>query len=731
LITNSSEMNALDKKSIDSFLRVAGGLSNSSDDNDATLTESNPDDSSNDNSIVKQAIKEGENLRLILRSNGQNFPAKDNTADENNPEYVVCLAHHAPSDQFILFSFSASTMPCRLIRYNRDGKVIQSGVIKNKLCWSEIDAAALAAAVNKCHEGNAAYFGTASDLQRSDPDGLRREDGEDAWLASEYLRLVPRVGYDEGEDEEVLADCEDEAGDSEAEKEEYEAIRSVILKELLNTDGEDDVEVRFQHPDPNFLLPLSRSISKELKRWRYLRIHHLPFRSEWPKLQSPSEWEKEELISRGEGEQMSAQEKEDFDKIVFGRSAQVEKSVNHCRSSMKMMESLLRSLSEESNSAKLPSISCVLGKEIVSSIALLRHMQQENPMDWIKYHVAFADFDQNCGDLLDHNKGSLLAWLESSTTDSESKQPTIDGDKYEFEELDDVEDVAGRLYDMWHEEDEALLGALGRVVTAVEQLLKAGEQHSFESVTDCIKSEQAFVSSLQMNSKRVTEINAARLVKLINGRLSDDNEEEREGEPWLRDATLPLWTNHNLESHLSFGWYMPEDKHSSGMSFVVDQKGLMTCLRDLMNALVKSGINSFRVESHRRLQRDVEFEGWWEREVDPIVDSTLKMIEDFLAIGDLHNASIAILCCLGVFCDGEMLGLVRTKIKAKYIDNSEQEKFINPKFQEVWRKCDAVAIKVALAYFDTKHSQNQGGSHWFFNALKSGVLYSPSITSGK
>eukprot|EP00984_Skeletonema_dohrnii_P011040 scaffold4384_cov100-Skeletonema_dohrnii-CCMP3373.AAC.2 len=562
-------------------------------------------------------------------------------------------------------------MPCRLIRYDRDGKVIQSDVIKNKLCWSEIDAAALVAAVNKCHEGNAAYFGTASDLQRSDPDGLRREDGEDAWLASEYLRLVPRVGYDEGEDEEVLADDgEDEVEDSAAEKEEYKAIREVILTELLNadTDGGDDVEVRFQHPDPNFLLPLSRSISKELKRWRYLRRNHFPFRSEWPKLQSPSEWQKEELNSRGEGEQMSAQEKEDFDKIVLGRSAQVEKSVEHCQIAMKSMAIMLRTLSEESNSAKLPSISCVLGKEIVSSIALLRHMQQENPMDWIKYHVAFEDFDQNCGELLDHNKGSLLAWLENSTTDSESKQPTIDEERYEFyefEELDDVEDVAARLYYMWCEEDEVLLGALGRVITAVEQYLKAGEQLFPDSVFDCIESEQAFVSSLQMNSKRVNGINAARLVKLINGRLSDDNEKEREGEPWLRDATLPLWTTHNLESHLSFGWYMPEDKHSFGMSFVVDHNGIMTCLRDLMNALVKSGINSFRVD--RRLESDVEFEGWWEREVDPIVDSNLKIIEDFLATGDLHNASIAILCCLGVFCDGEMLGMVRTKIKAKYM----------------------------------------------------------------
>ena len=727
-------MNALDNKSIDSLLRVAGGLSKSSSDtNDATTARSNPVDSAKDNSIIKQAIKEGENIRLILRSSGQNFPAKDNTADENNPEYVVCLAHHAPSDQFILFSFSAFTMPSRLIRYDRDGKVIQSDVIKNKLCWSEIDAAALVAAVNKCHEGNAAYFDNASDLQRSDPDGVRRVDGEDAWLAAEYLRLVPSFGCDEGEDEEVLSDCEDEAEDSAAEKEEYDAIRKVILTELLNTDtdgGEGDVEVRFQHPDPNFLLPLSRSISKELKRWRYLRRNHVPLRSEWPKLPSPSEWEKEDVNSRGEGDQMSAQEKEDFDKIVLGRSAQVEKSVKHCQIYMDSMGIMLRILSEKNNS---PSISCVLGKEIVSSVALLRHMQQENPMDWIKYHVAFADFEQNSYELLADSKKSLIDWLESTEPESESKQPTIDGEKYEFdEELDGVCDIAGRLYDLWDEEDEALLGALGRVVTAVEQHLKAGEQHSFESVTDCIKSEQAFVSSLQMNSKRVTEMNAARLVKLMKESLSDDDDESEDKQDeasWLRATTLPPWTTHNLESHLSFGWYMLEDKHSSGMSFVVDQNGLMTCLRDQINALVTSRPPSFRGESYRRMEREVEFEFWWKREVDPIVDSTLKIIEDFLATGDLHNASIAILCCLGVFCDGEMLGIVRTK----YDNDGEldHEKFIIPKFQEVWRKCDAVIIKVALAYFDTKHSQNQGGSHWFFNALKSGALYSPSNPSGK
>ena len=152
-------MNALDKKSIDSFLRVAGGLSKSSSGtNAATKAGSNPDDSAKGASRIERAVKEGENLRLILRANGHEFPANNNTADENNPEYVVCLAHHAPSDQFILFAFNSTTMPCRLIRYDRDGQVIQNDAIKNKLSWSEIDAATLVAAVNKCHEGNAAYF---------------------------------------------------------------------------------------------------------------------------------------------------------------------------------------------------------------------------------------------------------------------------------------------------------------------------------------------------------------------------------------------------------------------------------------------------------------------------------------------------------------------------------------------------------------------------------------------
>jgi hypothetical protein len=227
-------MDSLDKKSIDSFLRVTGGLSKSStankkngndddeNNNAAAAVRNDPvDDATNDMSRIQQAVKEGENIRLILRSNGHQFPSNNNVAaaHDNNPAYVVCLAHHAPSDQFILFTFNATTMPCQLIRYNRDGIVIESDVIKRKLAWSEIDAAALVAAVNKCQE-SCDYFNTASTIQSdggdASADNMDLEDGNDddnSYLAGECLRLVRCFGNDEEDDEEMFHSTEDEDED--------------------------------------------------------------------------------------------------------------------------------------------------------------------------------------------------------------------------------------------------------------------------------------------------------------------------------------------------------------------------------------------------------------------------------------------------------------------------------------------------------------------------------------
>jgi hypothetical protein len=138
--------------------------------------------------------------------------------DRSNPQ-PYC---DAPSDQFILFAFNSTTMPCQFIRYNRDGKVIESDVIKRKLAWSEIDAAALVAAVNKCQE-SCSYFNTASKMQldgghASAVDSMDVEDGYDdddnSYLAGECLRLVPSFGDDEEEDdEEMLHFSEDEDED--------------------------------------------------------------------------------------------------------------------------------------------------------------------------------------------------------------------------------------------------------------------------------------------------------------------------------------------------------------------------------------------------------------------------------------------------------------------------------------------------------------------------------------
>ena len=684
-------MNSLDNKSIDSFLHVTGSLSNSSSGNISSTTGSNPHDSAEvDTSRIEPALKESKNIRLILRSNGHEFPAKKSTnavADDNNPAYLVCLAHHVPSDQFILFVFNSTTMPCRLIRYDRDGNVIEKKK-KKSLYFNAIDAAALVAAVNTCHEGNDAYFGSTCTID------------DDDYSPGECLRLVPSTK------------------DSETDTEDYEAIRKVILTELLCTDRGDD-GLQFQHPDPNFLLPLSRSISEELKCWRYLRQYHLTYRTGWPELPSRSEWEK--AIREEVGQRMSAKEKEVFDRIVQGRSVQVEKSVQKCLSSMKKMESFLRTLSGESNSATISSISYLLGKEIVASLALLRHRQQMNPNDWVNFHHTLESDGQDS-----YQYAMFLGtWLENtnnapqSTNNSDGENCRYDAEIYTFDAGDGVNEVVHRLHGLWAAEEEALLEALGRVVTTVEHCLTPGNEQCFESVFDCIKSEQEFVSSLQMNSKRVTEMNAARLVELT----SDGDEELKNETSWLRDATWPTWTSRDLEAHLSFGWYMLESENSSGLTFVVDHKGLMTCLRDQRDIRVTSTPS----QSIRRR----EFERWWEIYVDPIVNITLKAIERLLAIGDLLNSSIAILCLLGVFCDGALLGKVRIKWYNYDVEKDDNETFIIPKFQEVWRKCDALATKVALAYFETERSHRQIGSDWFFHALQSGLVYSPKNASGK
>eukprot|EP00984_Skeletonema_dohrnii_P006843 scaffold2435_cov92-Skeletonema_dohrnii-CCMP3373.AAC.7 len=681
-------MNALDKKSIDSFLRVAGGLSKSSDDNDATSVESNPVDSANDNSIIKQAVKEGENLRLILRANGHEFPANDNnTADENNPEYVVCLAHHAPSDQFILFSFSATTMPCRLIRCDRDGKVIKSG---SALCWSEIDAAALVAAVNKCHEGNAAFFDRAA-CTASDAKGR-----------GECLRLVHMNHGAKGSDEE-MSDSEEEDEDSEEEDEkEYEAIRSVILTELLSNGPKG---ANFHHPDPSFLLPLSRSISKELKRWRYM-CNHAPSRSEWPKLPSPSEWDAASVDN--DDDELSGVEKVEFDNIVSKRNSQFRKSVKYCQDAMEKMTSLLCKIAERGDDS---ASTYELGKEGIVSLTTLEFMNQQHAESWPDYHDVFEEIDQTCYEASNEIKNYLMTW------DSDSGGISEESDEEESaEEEDTYIKVATKLVNAWIKEDKALLKALSNAVTTIDQSLRS-EQQSLQSAIDSIKAELDSISSLKKEAARTTRFNTLRFVKLWNNSCPVDAEEE----PGVRLAPLmPQWTELSLEQHLSFGWWASEHEDSSVMNFVIDIAGLTAYLNRCI-----TDVTDF---STSRSQK--KFDSVWAKKLQPAINSTLESIKTFLELGDLRNASIVSACCLGVFCDGAIIGAVGHWYEHNddYREHETSDN-VTSKFQKLWRKYDPYVAAIALAYFDIESPKREAGSHWFFDALQSGLVYAPCDSS--
>ena len=389
-------MDCLDKKSIDSFLRVAGGLAkssfhSSSEKNGAAPAGSNPVDAVKDMSVIERAVKEGENIRLILRSSGHEFPAKDNTTHDNNPAYVVCLAHHVPSDQFILFVFNASTMPCQLIRFDRDGNVVESYVIRNRMCWNAIDAAVLVAAVNKCHEGNAAYFDNASG-----PSTDKRR--------GECVRLV-NMKYDaDGTDVKMRSSGGEEDEDSDEEdidEDEFEVIRALILTELLR-DGSS--WANFHHPDPNFLLPLAESISKELYNWRYM-CNHIPSRSEWPKLPSHSEWQ----AANAEG--ASASEREELDEISLGRNSQFGKSVEYCQNAIEKMKSLLCKIAERgTDSASIYE----LGKEGILSLTTLEFMNQRHADTWPDYHEVFEEIEQTCFEASTQIKEYLMTWKSAS-----------------------------------------------------------------------------------------------------------------------------------------------------------------------------------------------------------------------------------------------------------------------------------------------------------------------------
>lgn len=705
---------------------------------------------------------EEEKIRLILRSNGQPFPS--NTED-SDPSYVVCLAHHVDKDLFILLAFNATTMPCRLVRFNRDGEVVESNTETNKFTWSKVDAALMVAAVNKCRDSGCAYFVTDAtesgcsnncsnersmgtvNMKSEEANGDdmcdegRGDEASDTCLREKYMSfgegdclcLVPMnqrvkvtLNYASDEQEEMCDEedsdyelSDDELSDDEGytdkvEMKEYKAIRSVILNELLGN-GAGGVN-NFRHPDPNFLLPLSRSISKELKRWRYL-CNHVPAKSDWPDLPSVSESERDEMINEKDEDEdddkMSDQEKREFDEIVSKRNSPIAESVEHCQSCMMKMESLLRTLTETNNPTVISYSSYELCKEGVAALATLEHMQQNYPIRWLDCHETLRDLETTCYDASDNIKDSLMTWLDEQ---EEEKEDTV-----EMEEDDGYSDVAKKLVDVWLKDDKTLLKTLSNVVTTIEQCIQAGQQ-SLQKALDCIESEYATVSLLKKDSERITELNVARLVKLWNMPWSDDEEEVvvEEEQTWHQDALSPGWSKDDLESHLSFGWCISEHEESLVMSFIVDHVTLTTSLTKCLTSTNGSGLMSSQSQ----------FNSFWSKKIQPIIDNTVGSIESFLESGDIRNASIMLICCLRVFCDKDIWLNVRSRYN-DYDGSSVSNEVTTSKFLEACRTYDSYAVKVALAYFDTEFPQREAGGHFFLDALRSGFMYAPYDASGK
>lgn len=224
---------------------------------------------------IGRYIKEGnEHVRLILRSGGCDpftSTASSNT-QSRKPPLIVALAHHVTTDTFLLFALSPHTVPCRLARFDRDGEAMEkkSEDFKSAFSWSDVDITALVTAVERVERDSSGYF-----WKRSDAAGDINYDPTTHELA-ECLRLVPR-GIESTNDNKQNNDNSDA-------EDERKSIRSIIVNEIFSSENDG---IKLHHPDPNFMMPLAKSLSSELEKWRTLCIK-LPSFEFWPELNPPS-----------------------------------------------------------------------------------------------------------------------------------------------------------------------------------------------------------------------------------------------------------------------------------------------------------------------------------------------------------------------------------------------------------------------------------------------------------
>ncbi|KAL7549359.1 hypothetical protein ACHAWF_012630, partial [Thalassiosira exigua] len=653
----------------------------------------------------------GNDIRLILRFKGDvfPFPASD---EESKPPLVVGLAHHRTANEFILFSFTSLTMPCRLARFDRDGQAISKEEEETNApyLWSESDAEVLVAAVNRCHESGCRYFERNVDVA---PPSQRYQ--------RDHIRLVPKTEHSDESDCDGTEERSDDVDDEEQEStdgtvgEEAKAIRTLIVNELL--DSQLIGGIKFHNPDTNFMHPLALSISRELEQWRNLS-QIAPELSDWPL--SPTQQNKTNDKSTKDIKEMNGIEKSEFKALTLDREEQLEKSVALCKVALKRMDSHLLA-----NHWTCPKRVFQMGNECATSLAALEHLQLRHVEDWRAYHNLLDEIidDNGLGDFKE--SAVLKPWLENiGELTSMDNISSMEGGEVALNDYVNPESVDElMLLRSWIAEDKALLQLFSPMGPMIEQSMKSEGQEATQKARAQIQSLQQKMQTFKTNATRSTRDIAT---KLVNQWYADDESSEDENigdedEPWAKGGTE--WDTDEIEAHLSFGWQVSGIEKQPTLSFIVDHDGMV---RDLKNSIgrISRSAPSGRSKACEAFKRE------WSAVVTPKLDDALNSARQYMKKGDLRNACILALCCCSVLCDsvGQTLEFF-TKSSCEYYDSYSEEgdykKAVNDTLRTSTQGFDVILIKLGLSYFDEESPLLEAGAQWLLSILRSGALYLP------
>jgi hypothetical protein len=155
-LLTSLRMERLDKSTLDSFHLVT---QNRADEVVKSKSEGDEHQDPDVKSIERAANESNDEFRSIIRSNGRD-PFDSANGSHSKPPLIVALARHIPSEKYFLFAMSPYTVPCKLVRFDRDGVVQNNDDLSEDVpfLWGDVDAAALVAAVEHVERASGSYF---------------------------------------------------------------------------------------------------------------------------------------------------------------------------------------------------------------------------------------------------------------------------------------------------------------------------------------------------------------------------------------------------------------------------------------------------------------------------------------------------------------------------------------------------------------------------------------------